>query len=345
MRSAVFTFLRRLVLFAIPFLVLVAGYVYMDPFKVIFHYDNYMSSYKEGETRSSHEIVSLNKDFVSTENFLDKKDKYRYDSFILGSSRSMFYPVATWKTLVGSEHCYHFDASAETLFGITRKLQLMNNTRTPIKNVLIVLDRTLLQFTDNSKGHLYIKDPKLSGQNAFGFHLNFFKAFLAPKFFTAYIDYNLHKEMKTYMKFILEERPFTYDPVTNECTLQHFEDMIAKDPQSYYGNKMQLFYKRGEEQKYSEPVIGAEQRMDLQIIIDIFRRNHTQYKIVISPLYDQLALNKEDLAALREIFGAENVFDFSGINKFTADYRNYYETSHYRPQVAIAIMDSVYAYH
>lgn len=337
------TFLKRLVLFSIPFVVLVLGYVCMDPFKVIFKYDNYMSSYKEGEVRSSHEIVSLNKDFVSTENFLDKKDKYQYDSFILGSSRSMFYPIATWKNLVHSDRCYHFDASAETLFGITKKVELMNKTHTPIKNVLIILDRTLLEFTDNSKGHLYIKDPVLSGQNGFGFHLNFFKAFLAPKFFTAYIDYNLHKEMKTYMKFILEERPFTYDPVTNECTLQHFEDMIAKDPELYYKNKMQLFFERGVTLQYSQPVIAETQRIDLQLIKHIFDEDHTNYKIVISPLYDQVAISKADLAALREIFGTENVFDFSGINRFTADYKNYYETSHYRPQVAIAIMDSVYA--
>lgn len=34
---------------------------------------------------------------------------------------------------------------------------------------------------------------------------------------------------------------------------------------------------------------------------------------------------------LKDIFGYENVFDFSGINEYTNDIHNYYERGHYRP--------------
>ncbi len=74
----------------------------------------------------------------------------------------------------------------------------------------------------------------------------------------------------------------------------------------------------------------------------IFDQQHTQYRIVISPLYDQVKLSSRDVTVLQNIFGSENVFDFSGINTITADMHNYYEGSHYRPHVARQIMDSIY---
>ena len=55
-----------------------------------------------------------------------------------------------------------------------------------------------------------------------------------------------------------------------------------------------------------------------------------------------MKLNESDLIYLKDTFGEDNVFDFSGINEFTNDYRNYYEISHYRPHVARKILEIVY---
>ena len=70
--------------------------------------------------------------------------------------------------------------------------------------------------------------------------------------------------------------------------------------------------------------------------------NKTNYRIIISPLYNQIKLNNQDLDYLKQLFGKDNVFDFSGINKFTKDYNNYYESSHYRPHIAREIMQLIY---
>ena len=40
--------------------------------------------------------------------------------------------------------------------------------------------------------------------------------------------------------------------------------------------------------------------------------------------------------------GAENVFDFSGVSEFTSDYRNYYDDSHYRPNVTREVLNVAY---
>ncbi len=59
-------------------------------------------------------------------------------------------------------------------------------------------------------------------------------------------------------------------------------------------------------------------------------------------MYDQIPLEKEQLNLLYDIFGKENVYDFSGKNEFTESVFNYYENSHYRPHVAAEIMDIIY---
>jgi hypothetical protein len=90
-------------------------------------------------------------------------------------------------------------------------------------------------------------------------------------------------------------------------------------------------------------VIGVEQKQLLEKIKEVLAEDHTNYKIVISPLYDQLKLNTNDLNYLYLEFGRQNVYDFSGINDITRDKYTYYENSHYRPFIASRIMDSIYS--
>src|SRR5450432_2365162 len=154
-------FIGKLLLFSIPFLIFIGVYFYLDPFKVVKHYNSY---YHSGRPN----YISLNKDFISTENWINHHAQYDYDSYIFGNSRSMFYEIATWKNYIGedSEKCYHFDASGESIYGISKKFSFLSAQKAKIKNVLIVMDQGVLNKADNSAGHLFLKDPRLSGQNA-----------------------------------------------------------------------------------------------------------------------------------------------------------------------------------
>jgi hypothetical protein len=53
-------------------------------------------------------------------------------------------------------------------------------------------------------------------------------------------------------------------------------------------------------------------------------------------------MSEADIKILQAVFGADSVFDFSGINELTTPFTGYYERSHYRPHVARAVLDSVY---
>ncbi len=332
-------FFWRLFLFSLPLLPFVLLYIALDPFKVIGHYTTY---YQSGKPVT----FSLNKDFVSTENWLNHYPEYQYESYIFGNSRSMYYEVDKWNRFIHADvsKCYHFDASGESLYGIEKKINFLDSRNAPIKNALVILDYGTLNQTHNSEGHLFAKDPHISGQVHLSFQLECFQAFFDVKFFRAYLDYKLSGRVKEYMKkdFLLDDRPLYYNYVNNEIRQPYFEDMIARNPDAYYQPRAAVFYTRDSVQKISPPIIGQAQLQMLQHIQAIFAGRQTNCKIIINPLYDQIKLNPADVLVLQHLFGAGNVFDFSGKNNFTCSRLNYYETSHYRPHVAAEIMKQVY---
>ncbi|MCU6768044.1 hypothetical protein OCV73_03650 [Barnesiella propionica] len=331
-------FIRKVLLALVPLYILLAFYLWSDPFKVVQNYDSF---YEDGKPS----YVTLDVDYVSTSTF-DKYNKiYRYDSFVMGNSRSIFYEVDDWmRHLDDSSSCFHFDASAESLFGIYKKIIYLDS-RVPIKNLLFVWDASILLQTERrEESHLYFLSPQLEGYKRwFAFHSCFIRTFFTPRFLIAYCDFKISGQMKDYMKRegLLNDDPITYSLRYNEIRHDIFEEEIKAG--TYYNEKrMKVFYDRPSKEMYSEAFIGEKQIKMLKEIASVLARHRANVKIVISPLYDQKKMAVEDIEILKDIFGENVVYDFSGKNEFTEDYRNYYECSHYRPHVARAILDSIY---
>ena len=335
-------FIKQLIKFGliglIPILPILITYLYYDPFQVVYKYKSYYVSGKPS-------YVTLNYEYVAVETFLNNYPTYKYNSFIMGNSRSRFYEIDTWCKYINSDKCFHFDASNESIYGICKKIEFLHGKHVNISNVLIILDYNTLTVTSNSEGHLFIKHPILSGQNMIDFQFNFFRAFLSFSFLRAYLDFKISGHIKEYMKIgtLLDDTPIDYNLKYNEMKLKIFEDIIKVDPSKYYNKKrMKSFYHRDAIQQFSPEAIKRKQIVMLNIMRNIFKEHSTNIKIIVSPLYDQLKLNKKDIEVLRGIFGTGNIYDFSGINSITADYHNYYETSHYRPIVGDRILDTIY---
>ena len=333
-------FIVKLLIFSIPFLFFVGFYFYLDPFKVVKHYESY---YHSGRPN----YISLNKDFISTENWVNHHAQYDYDSYIFGNSRSMFYQIGTWKNYISADSakCYHFDASGESIYGIAGKFRFLAAQHARLRNVLIVMDAGALNKADNSAGHLFLKDPRISGQNRVAFQTDMLKDFFDFDFLRALLDFKWSGKIKDYMTkdFLLDDKPFSYDYVTNEVRMDYYEEMIRKNPADYYVPRADIFYPRDSTfQAVSDAVIRPPQLQLLDTIRRILQENHSNFRIVISPLYDQKKINPADLQTLRKLFGENNVFDFSGINEITRNKYNYYEVSHYRPFIADKIMRIIY---
>ncbi len=323
--------------FLIPLFVLMAIYLSMDPFKVVFSRETYFSSINPPN-------IELNKDFVSTYTFINNSKKISYNSFIFGNSRSIFYEIDDWKKFIDNEKgCFHFDASGEAIYAMHKKFVFLKDKNVSMDNCLIILDFATLKQIEPKSGHLSIIAPPLVNySNWLDFHKTFFEAFVTPNFFFALMDFKLNGKVKPYMTkdHLIDERTFLYDFKTNQMRFQEFENMISKG--TYYTEKRKsVFYERPEQERISEPIISDKQKVLLEEMAQILKEKKSNVRIVINPLYDQKKLNPNDLKQLKRIFG-NVVYDFSGKNHITQDFTNYYETSHYRPHIALEVMRTIY---
>ncbi|MES2616276.1 MAG: hypothetical protein V4613_00250 [Bacteroidota bacterium] len=331
-------FFITLLKFTAPFILIVLIYCIADPFKVIWPCTSY---YADGMQPR----IGINKDHASASTYNQYFSTQQYNAFIFGNSRSIFYRVADWQQhLPTSAHCFHFDASAETLYGIHQKVNYIHQQGRPLRHALLIVDHVLLSQTTPRSGHLFVPSPVLSGGSNWGaFHLAHISAFVSPQFLYTYADLKISGRAKPYMQAnnLIDQRPTAYHAITNELQFQAYEQQIQQQ-QYYTPQLMAEFYTRPATQQYAPQVIQQQHRLLLQHIAQVFQLQHTQYHIIISPLYDQLAMHPADVTTLQIIFGAAQVHNFSGINSITANYTNYYESSHYRPHVARQIMDRVY---
>ena len=285
--------------------------------------------------------IAVNKDFQATELFLKQYKTFDYNSFIFGSSRAFYYNIKTWEKYIDG-NCFHFSSSAESLFGIHGKLKFLDERNVKIKNALIILDYWLLTKTNNSNGHLAIKHPLISGESFPYFYAEMFRGFF-PKAMIAHTELFLTGKRKPYMdKYGVRENVWKLDLNSNQLTNHRYDSIIENHFDAYYKDKGDLFYQRDSVQQYSVAAIGENQKELLLSMQSILSSKKTNFKIIISPLYNQLKINREDLNYLNELFGEGNVFDFSGINKYTESKYNYYETDHYRPHVASELMKEAY---
>jgi len=327
-------FLKYSLAFLCPFFILLISYVLLDPFKVLWHYDNY---YVEGDG------ASVNRSFVSTMNYLNKRDTYHYDSFIFGNSRSLYYRINEWKRYIPQNaSCYHFSESGGSVNGIFYKCRLIDEEKDTIKNALIVLDHDILERLEQD-GHLFMMPPALTGyRNTILFHTESFIQWTNLRFLVMWIDYKITGKYKSYMEdYIAKGTNYShYNPITNEEP-RSMQDSLIEIGKYYDQIRMKDFRKR-QTPSVSSRVLEKERINVLKKIKQIFDKHHTNYKIIISPLFDQVKLNPLDYNSLCAVFGEQNVYDFSGVNKWTCDYHNYYETSHYLPSVASEIMQIIY---
>ncbi|MFN3849890.1 MAG: hypothetical protein ACK4NY_10695 [Spirosomataceae bacterium] len=324
-------FSKKLIFFGLPIILVVFGYFIFDPFQILYTYDSYPDDYAK----------SLNRDRISTQMYLNGKEKYNYNSFIFGSSRSSVFYAKDWAKFINEPYPYHFDASCETISGIANKLKFIDKNGSKIKNALIVIDIGTFEYEQDTLGAIFVQDYRASGLPWYKYHLIFFNSYFSNAFFLRYFDYKLFGKFRPYMNGFLEHRFISYTPINNDFIFTSYEDDLKKmGEEKYY--QQPFFYERDSSAKISKPIIQAYQLKFLGEIKSVLDKHQTDYKIVIGPMYNQLKFNPKDIEILENQFGKRNIYDYSGVNEFTKDKRNYYEIYHYRPQVARQIMSRIY---
>ncbi|HSZ72347.1 MAG TPA: hypothetical protein VK750_06690 [Cytophagaceae bacterium] len=328
-------FVVKLIIFTLPFWVVVASYFIYDPFKVLYRYNDFYRDYN----------VNLNRDYVSTQLFIQQNKKYHYNAFIFGSSRTMAYRTKDWRVhLDNTARPFVFDASMETIYGIWSKIKFLDRENVDVNDVLFVFctDVTFNRAKDPD-GHLYVKHPEVDErQHYMGFQHTFFSTYFKDGFFIRYLDYKWGRKNVKYLNKGTKLVQLKADTVTNEQSMVNIEQELSTDSAKYYKEHDAVFFTRNKLTQSRHVQIDETNKALLKEIKEIFDKRHTRYEIVLSPLYDQVTFNKEDVKTLEIIFGKKHVHDYSGINGITDSKYNYFEQSHYRPHIGRMIMDNIY---
>lgn len=334
LKKTINTFIKKIFLLALPVPAILIFVILWDPFKVFFNYDNYYSNF-----------IVPNRENVCWNLFKKNIDTFHYSNFIIGSSRSQAYKITKWSKIIKRpiNKCFHYDGSGLGLFRIKNAIKYLNANTEKIDNLLLILDLDLLGEESNPSVHLRIQPPSVSNESKFTYYSTFIEASLNFKFLLSNLVFKVTGNNYDFMSLYLSvgNNQRKYDKITAD--IENVNDVkIKTDSIKYYEDLAfkGVFYPRIP--KVSNQIIFEKQKEFLSEIKNIVQENATNVKVIISPLYHQVRINNEDLSFLKKIFGSENVFDFSGVNNYTSDYRNFYEETHYKPYVANDIMDFIY---
>ena len=324
---------RWLAVLAAPVALLIVLYLVLDPFQVI-------RTGVEPEVRHG---IAPNREMMNTQMLLRRPDAARYDAFIFGNSRSLAYQCRDWLQWIAPANPFHYDALGETLLGLRGKLRLLERQGMHVRQALLIVDPVLLSATDDPGNIVTIKHPAVSEGSRIRFQAVFLRAFFSDLFVIKYLDYRLFGTFRPYMRGVISSIPagaYGWDPQTNDVQSIGPEKEIAVQPDQYFAN-----LGRGTDRtpRDEPPVIGARQLEMLREVRASLNRQRTNYQIVVSPDFARARLNPADVLILHRLFGAERVHDFSRDPDLGLDIRDWYDTSHYRPTVALEVMRRVYA--
>ena len=326
-------FLRNILIFIIfPIVVLlltVILYVVADPYMDFGKKQNYSWKYFFQQLGD----VSTKKLINSSEN---------YNSFIFGSSSPTTIYACYLNKVVPNSSFFHYGNWNETIGGIYNKLELIDSLGYEIDNVIIYLDT---DFSFKGEGKCRSSDHYLiTGGEKFEYLKTHFNSF--------YRNISVDK-IKILCGCKVSGMIFPNWP----------SDLITNDPHSCNGSEVLLkyskvneskklkkkidslkvtgfFYERPLYQEYTEEQISESEKEILSKIKHKFEKHHTNYYIVITPLYDQLKFSRRDQEKINALFG-NRVFDFSGINNYTNNEYNYPDREHFQTYISKCIIDSI----
>ena len=331
--NKIFPVLRKLLLFCIPFLLILASYLVLDPFMVLYKYDDYNKNF----------FVQKNLDYTATEKFLKNSKTVIYDSYIFGGSTSHYISPSIWKNhLVGQNKIFSFNVSTEHINGIWSKIRYLDSNGYKIENALLIFDTNATFGKFENDVPIFMKHYNIYPTPKLGFHYSFFLSFIDVKFLIPFIHYKATNKFFKYMDNVLIEKYYYFDPISNEYFNIGILDELKRDSINYYKARESNFGKRSGKNLESDSLINPEYVCMLNDIMSVFKHHNTDYKVIICPAYNQISFNKKDLIVIENIFGCKNVFDFSGENAITEQKSNFYDELHFKKYIGNELLEISY---
>ncbi|VAW73824.1 hypothetical protein MNBD_GAMMA12-3696 [hydrothermal vent metagenome] len=249
------------------------------------------------------------------------KNKQKYNSFLLGSSRmGVFHPQ--WFNYKGYQF-YNLSVFSGDAKDSLQMLTLLKKKGVKVKKVVVGLD--LFPFIEKQRLRpaSLQHHPQVAKIDNFDFYV---KQLFSASFYQSYLKIEQH----------YGERSFTFNYTTGQWSLNAFDRLRQKDPKQY----QRIFFKKSLKPPLN--VIFQEKRFtELNQLIVWLNKYNIQAEFFIHP-FSQLHQNHFTHNTFKKLHQRikiliPNVIDFSGKKDWTHNTNNYYERIHYRTKLAKTI--------
>ena len=306
MKGSIKKFILRSLLASLPFFLLVAFYVFRDPFHVV----HPIISNSDGRDSV---VAGNNAGFVSVETYLAHNSEQHYDSFIFGSSMSQNFKARDWQQHIGNDaSILHFD-------------QKMLR-RHPVENDI-----------------LYAQHPATTGaHNWFNFHCIFFNALRNTSMLKKTILNKIDEE-KEQQKRQLNDEVADRTDINNEVYYSIIDSLLEHDPSKFFTPERLATRIHAKLPGQVGPAINEELETQLKTIKEILDKNKTNYLVLVPPCNYKQTLMKPDLWVMKSIFGQDKVYDFSSAEDYVNNEFFYYDKmGHLISAKCKVLLDSAY---
>ena len=330
-------YLAKLALFAgAPIAVLSALYFITDPFCVM-------------KPFSLEYFDDANRDYTSVELFMMNEDTHHYNSFIFGSCGLGGINSYHWQSKLNeADEQFVFQSWGETLTGIEDKIVWLHEHNIPIDNAMIMIDIPSSFSPDQlSSKAVLMHNPKMSSVSRWKWRWDMYINFMQkPSFWVESVKKWYKREYKGNIPKV------TFDIVTNDQFARKETEFLTMPPQDSMKKATPrsldvLAYKMEhscEKQSASEPLIDSKFANRLRHIKNIFDESRTDYRVFVKPgvVYVSSKINDRDLSLLYDIFGRDNVFDYSGDNEISRDLNHFRDSEHYGLSAGWLMVEEMY---
>ena len=330
-------FIVKSLLAAAPVLAVAALYLWRDPFGVV-------HPYERAFTVVDGVAVNKNAGFVAVESFKRHNARLHYNAFILGSSMSQYYRAQWWQRhLPPQASVCHLDASMETVEGLLNKMRFVNRHGARIEHALIVMEEEMLHREPSTTRLLWLQHPATTPQHDWlDFHNAFFNAFKQWPYFKFAIAPHRYAHELEQRGMMTGDIPARIEDI-NESYYPVLDSLIEHHPEQFFTPSKLAGMRHTELPQPIRPAIEGKRLRQLLALRALLERNRTSFIIIVPPRYHRPTLHPVDLAMLRQIFGVENVHDFSRDSALNDNPRLYYDQpAHLIASRCKLLLDSAY---
>lgn len=304
-------FIVKIILFAVILgFIFIPVNVIIDPYN-IFHVNNVRDN-----------GVEPNKNYIKTKYVLDNPEKF--DSFLFGSSRAGFMDVTYLGELTG-ERWYNM-ASSEALprEHINTLKVFMKNGIVPKSVAVLVDDISCFVDPDTHKNMLYRIPYPTGGLLSYAdFYIKYCDLFTTAEAIKV-ISNNEDPDLETAMRF--------RETGTERLDIEtYFDPSLPQFQTGYYADY------------YSLRLEDAIKEMEE--LVSLCRDNNIKLTVITNPLY-YLTFERSSengyLKYLEELSKVTGFYNFSCLSDINTNYLNYYETSHFTPEVGRIMLETCF---